>query len=191
MIQHLTRGNIIGKGKRGIVYKGFYGRRRCAIKITNTNSTAIGRIAIEAEWLQKLNKKKIGPTYYTSDKTTLVMEYLDGVHLSVYLKTETPAKKEDILRQIFDQCSIMDRMNVNKFEMHSITKNAIVVKNKVTLIDFERCKHTEDPKNVTQFCQFLRKQGYGKNTKEILRALKLYKEQRTIKERNALRRLFF
>ena len=40
--------------------------------------------------------------------------------------------------------------------MHHPVKHIIIGKNrKPVLIDFERCRKTEKPKNVTQFCQFL------------------------------------
>jgi len=45
------------------------------------------------------------------------------------------------------------------------------------MIDFERCKRVEDPKNVTQFCQFLMKRGFGSNNKRMRDVLKKYKKE--------------
>ena len=48
----------------------------------------------------------------------------------------------------------MDRLGINKFEMHHPLKHIIIDK-KPVLIDFERARYTDDPKNITQFCDYL------------------------------------
>lgn len=185
-------GEIIGKGKRGIVRRGKWKGKDCAVKAPNPRSTAICRIKNEEQWLKKLNKFHIGPKYYFSDNSMIVMEFVDGIHLYNFLKSyndkDTVIK---VLKEILKQCRIMDKLKVNKFEMHRITKNVIVCKNKPILIDFERCKIVLQPKNVTQFCQFLMKQGIGKNKINILKALKDYKEDQTSANFTFLEKLFF
>ena len=59
-----------------------------------------------------------------------------------------------VLRDILRQCRVLDTMHVTKEEMHRPLKHVIVGK-KVVLLDFERARYDEFPKNVTQFCQFL------------------------------------
>ena len=50
----------------------------------------------------------------------------------------------------------MDGVGVNKEEMTRPWKHIIVTPaGEAILIDFERCRETRLPKNVTQFCQFL------------------------------------
>ena len=51
------------------------------------------------------------------------------------------------------------------------------------MIDFERCRHTQQPKNVTQFCQFvanqseeLNKKGFHLERSEIMFHAKEYKD---------------
>jgi predicted Ser/Thr protein kinase len=43
---------------------------------------------------------------------------------------------------------------VNKEEMHRPLKHIIVGKD-ARFIDFERCSKTKNPKNVTQFCNYI------------------------------------
>ena len=57
--------------------------------------------------------------------------------------------------------------------MHRVTKNAIVRRNKLILLDFERCKRTPSPKNVTQAVQFISKYFPDK---ELLEKAKKYKQ---------------
>ena len=64
----------------------------------------------------------------------------------------------------------MDELGINKFEMHHPLKHIIIEKNTPVLIDFERCRHTDDPKNVSQFCDFLISKTFNEllATKDIL-----------------------
>ena len=136
-MKNLEIGDIIGKGKRGVVKVGKYGGKACAIKIPNPKSEAVGRIGNEGFWLRKLNELGIGPKLYYFDEKLLVMEFLEGVHLSDFLKKN---ERGTVLKNILLQCRKLDKAKVNKYEMHSVTKNVIVVKNKPVMIDFERCK---------------------------------------------------
>ena len=64
---------------------------------------------------------------------------------------------EKVLKEIENQCKILDKLKINKEEMHKPIKNIIVKKNKPILIDFERCHYTQRPKNLNQFKQFLKR----------------------------------
>ena len=126
MAENKSFEKIIGKGKRGIVRLGEYRGKRCAVKIPNPKSDAINRLETESYWLKLLNERGIGPKLYSSDENSISMEYLDGMHLCDYLIEGS--KIESVLREILKQCRVMDKLKVNKFEMHRITKNVIVVK---------------------------------------------------------------
>jgi len=58
-------------------------------------------------------------------------------------------------KEILRQCFILDKLKLNKMEMHHPLKH-IIINKKINLIDFERTYKTEKPKNVTQFLQFLK-----------------------------------
>lgn len=191
MAENKSLGKIIGKGKRGVVRLGKFNGKVCAIKVPNAESTAINRLETESFWLEELNKYKIGPKFYGFDKSSLFMEYLEGVHLKDYLKTSSEVKTKSIMKKIMKQCRIMDKLRVNKFEMHRITTNVIVVKNNPVLIDFERCKRVLEPKNVTQFSQFLFKKYKYKDQKKLISLLKNYKSDFSEKSYKELLLYFF
>ena len=86
---------------------------------------------------------------------------------------------------------MLDKLKVNKFEMHRITTNVIVVKNNPVLIDFERCKRVLEPKNVTQFSQFLFKKGKYGNQEKLIKLLKEYKSDFSEKSYKELLLYFF
>ena len=175
MAENKSLGKILGKGKRGVVRRGKFKGNVCAVKVPNAESTAINRLETESFWLKELNKYNIGPEFYNFYEGSISMEYLDGVHLKDYLKTSSEIKTKSVLKKIMKQCRVMDKLKVNKFEMHRITTNVIVVKNNPVLIDFERCKRVLVPKNVTQFFQFLIKRGFVSSSK-VLKDLRKYKE---------------
>jgi predicted Ser/Thr protein kinase len=58
------------------------------------------------------------------------------------------------LHDLVNQMEALDRLGIDKEEMHHPVKHIIVGKRPV-LIDFERAHHTERPKNMTQFIEFL------------------------------------
>ena len=81
----------------------------------------------------------------------------------------------------------MDRINVNKEEMHHPYKHIIMDKTtkKPILIDFERCHKSLEPKNVTQFSSYiisdfitnlLKDKGIKVNKEKIIAAAKKYKK---------------
>jgi len=61
-----------------------------------------------------------------------------------------------MIKDIFNQLFIIDKLKIDKEEMHHPYKHIIINKNnKIFLVDFERCHKTEKPKNVTQFCDYI------------------------------------
>ena len=160
---------ILATGKRGIVYKS----GKTVIKMKKPESKAINRIANEAEWLQILNKHNIGPKFISFKEEKLKMEYIEGMEILTFAKHATKKEKQNILKQLLKQCRTLDKLQVNKQEMHHPTKHVLVRKKKVILIDFERCKKTQKPKNITQVCQFIARYF---NCPEIQEKAKEYKE---------------
>ena len=59
------------------------------------------------------------------------------------------------------------------------------------MIDFERCYETKNPKNVTQFCNFLmfNKESFNFNNKKLILLLKEYKNKQTEKNYKQIRNL--
>ena len=151
-IEYLT------KGKRGLVYTGIYKNKKVAIKIKHPESKADGRIKNEGVWLKKLNKYKIGPKLLKSTSDYLVCEFIEGDTFVLCLEKGKLSKKGilQVIESVLEQCFILDKLKVDKKEMHHPVKHIIVnPKLKPVMIDFERCHIVDIAKNVTQFVDFL------------------------------------
>ncbi len=155
------------KGKRGIVYTGWYKNKKVAIKVKNPDSKAILRINNEIKYLKILNKKNIGPKLLDYDETYLIYEFVDGKNILELFYTMNKKinknKKNNykkmllkIIKKIIHQLSVLDELKINKEEMSHPQKHIIIdKKNNPILLDFERTHYTIKPSNVTQFCDFL------------------------------------
>lgn len=178
----------LAKGKRSVVYSGFLGKKRVVIKIEK-KTDAKNVIKNEAKWLKLLNKHGIGPKLYKEGKNYIVCEYIKGDRIIDWLKKNKKNRTLKILKEVLKECRTLDKLKVNKKELQRPVKHIIIDK-KARMIDFERCKKTEKPKNVTQFCQFLmstnvsqilKKKGIEIDKKKFIKLLKEYKKEQTEK----------
>ncbi len=178
--------HLLSRGKRGVVYRARYRNKDYAIKVQREKGTK--RIDNEVHWLSILNKKKIGPRLLMRGHHYCVMEFIAGESLWQFIAAHDKTDIKKMLRSVFEQCYVMDELRMNKFEMHHPYKHIILTKEgRAVQIDFERCRENPDPKNVTQFTQFVTSTSFqfsimGKNiwmSKERLRRLaQFYKENR-------------
>lgn len=144
---------LFAKGKRGLIYKFKNGEKEFIIKIKNPKSKAQNRVQNEINFLKLLNKYKIGPRLIEDGEDYFVSEFIEGISLKQYLKEiDNPTT---VLNKIMEQCKILDKLRINKEEMHLPLKNIIIRNNNPILIDFERCHFTIRPKNANQFKEFL------------------------------------
>lgn len=164
-----SRVRLLARGKRGMVYSalGKVGKeggreREVAIKVANPRSEALNRIENEAKWLEILNKEGIGPRLFCLRQAGagipayLVMQLIEGRRILDFLAEADAAGIRGVLGEVLSQLLALDRLGVNKGELHWPVKHIIVRPgNSAVLLDFERCRRTERPKNVTQFLQFL------------------------------------
>jgi HemK-related putative methylase len=148
-IKRLTR------GKRGVIYTGKLGEEKIATK-TQRQDVTTSTIGNEVTQLKKLNKKGIGPELLFSGKNFFAYLFVEGDFLVPHIEKKSKKKVFAVFTEIFNQMRLLDKLNLNKEEMHHPYKHVLINKNgKVTLLDFERCKTTLKPHNVTQFCQCL------------------------------------
>ena len=146
-----------------------------------------------------LNRHNIGPRLLISNKDYFVYRYIDGDFIIDVIKKSDKIKIKKLIRNIFSQMSALDKLKVDKEEMHRPLKHIIIKKDKPYLIDFERARHAQNPKNVTQFCQFLMS-GRMRNilaNKDIkfdrlalIRLAKVYKSKQTLKNFKDILKLF-
>ncbi len=184
---------FLAKGKRGEVFLTTYRGKQVVVKQVRATSTALSTLELEADWLSKVNKHKIGPKFIKLEDGKLFMEYVCGVPIGKYLEQYpfSPA----LAKEILDQCRVLDKLHINKFEMHHPTKHVLIKAGKpsrktVVMIDFERCRWTEKPKNVTQFVQFLQRYAPYMQ-KDLGSLLRQYKQLPTKKHYHLLIKKLF
>jgi len=176
-IKGITNIKYFTKGHRGILYTGIYKRKKVVIKAKLPESKAEGRIENEGNWLKKLNKKNIGPKLIKATKNYFFYEYIKGKFFIDFIKTLKKTEKKlilNIIKEILKQCFELDKLKVDKEEMHHPLKHILITpKHKVYLLDFERCHLVDYPKNTTQFMVFLIR------AKELLSEynIKIYQEK--------------
>ena len=176
------------KGKRGYIFTANYKNKKVAIKIKNPKSDAVLRIENEANFLKILNKKNIGPKLMFFNNEFIVYEFVGGSNIIDFLENKKPNKKSTLklIKNIFSQLFVLDRLSINKEEMSHPQKHIVVTnKNYTVLIDFERAHYVLKPGNVTQFCDFLmskrifgllKANNIGVSNKKIINAAKHYKK---------------
>lgn len=170
-------------GHRGVIFKGKLKNKTIAIKSKLQKSKAIGNIEREAEWLKILNKKSIGPKLIEADKDYFIYEFAEGQFIRDFLKIADKQKIKTVLIKVLKQCYTLDKLKINKEEMHHPVKHVIIGKN-ITLLDFERASKSIKPHNVTQFCQYiinqrkqLNKKGFKISKENMIKLAKSYKEK--------------
>lgn len=148
---HLKKFNpkYFDRGKRSLIYKFKKNNKTYIIKSKNPNSKAINRLQNEAKYLTLLNKYSIGPKLIESGKDYIVYEFVKGKFIKDVKLTKY------IIKEVLTQCRTLDKLKINKKEMHHPLKHVLIDKKEITMIDFERCYKTEKPKNVTQFLDYL------------------------------------
>ncbi len=154
--QKIRKIRKLARGHRGIVYTGIYKGKKIAVKAERKDSKAMGRALNEAKWLKTLNKKGIGPKLLFSGKNYFAYQFVEGEFIGDFIKSSGKKEIIDVLKSVMQQCFVLDELKVNKEEMHHPKKHIIVTADKKpVMIDFERCRNSEKPKNVTQFVQFI------------------------------------
>jgi len=164
------------EGKRGKIYldKGYAIKKADKIRIKN-----------EVYWLKLLNKYKIGPRLIKYRDNYFKYKFIKGEFIVEFIKDNNKNKIRKVLLNVLKQCRIMDKLKMNKKEMHNPIKH-IIINKKVNMIDFERAYKTDKPKNVTQFSQFilsnnlkklLIKKGFKINKEKMIKKLIKYKHE--------------
>ncbi len=145
------------KGKRGMIYLGHWKGKKIAVKAQRKDVVAKNRINIEIDMIKRLNKYNIGPKLLFYGKDWFAYEFVEGDYSLDFFEKHKNNKKTVMktIKSIFDQCYKLDLLDINKEEMHRPIKNLIITKKGPVFIDFERAHFTQDPKNVTQFVQFV------------------------------------
>lgn len=163
--------NVLGKGYVGIVVLAKRRRKIVALKIRRTDSQR-KEMKNEARLLEIANSADVGPKLFTSSKNFLVMEYLDGKKIGVWikeLKGKGSAKKlKTVIKKVLEDCYNLDKIGLDHGELSSISKHVIIGKSKTTIIDFESSSTKRKVSNVTSATQgIFIGSGISKTVKKI------------------------
>jgi putative serine/threonine protein kinase len=149
---------ILDKGKHGLVYKANFKNKEVAIKVKLPSSKSENTAILEANYLKKVNQFKIGPKLIENTEDYVVMEFIDGIRIDKFLEQAKEEEKSIVIKEILRQLEVLDDNKINKMEMTNPYKHIIITKNlKPVLIDFERARFTDKPKNISQFKEYLKK----------------------------------
>jgi len=164
----ITLLDILGKGHRGVVFKGIYKDREVAIKVPRVD--AKNTIYDEGVILKYVNKLNIGPKLYAFSRDYLIMEYIDGITLKDYISGEDVDRGEylNIVKEVLKQCIRLDIHGVDHGEIQG-GKHIVIGSSKVYIIDFGSAKIGRTPRNFTSAVSLLFGRSYiARRTCEIL-----------------------
>ncbi len=189
----------LARGKRGQVYTAMHDEKKAAIKVDRVKEN-ISRVGYEAAFLEKLNKEGIGPQMFMHGEGFIAYWYVEGKPILEFLKEAGHDEARSVITDVLDQLRRMDKLGINKFEMQHPWKHILVQDDgKAVMIDFEKCRHTEEPKNVTQFIDFLTgtdmaallaKAGISLDRKEMISLCREYKRNHTDESFSRIRDVF-
>ena len=160
--------DILGKGHRGVVFKGIYRGREVAIKVPRLD--AKNTIYQEGCILKEVNALGIGPKLYTFSRDYLVMEYIDGITLKDYVNSGNIDREEylNIVKEVLKQCLRLDIHGIDHGEIQG-GKHIVLKPPKVYIIDFGSAKIGRTPRNFTSALSlFFGKSFIARKTCEIL-----------------------
>ena len=118
------------------------------------------------------------------------MEEIKGKDYKTLKKEKNFEKINDLFKKSIIICYLLDKINLNKFEMNRPNKHIIYSNKKVYFIDFERSTISNKTKNLTQFVDFIIKEKRGKlNKEEIEKTRLLLKKYKKNKDWNIVKEI--
>ncbi|HIG96056.1 TPA: methyltransferase [Candidatus Woesearchaeota archaeon] len=186
------------QGKRGIIYTGWYHGKKVAIK-QQKRETKTHTLMNEVATLRKLRCYKIGQPVLFAEQadgeqpfTYFVYPFAEGQFVLEFLQDTrtTPKDVKNFVQQLFKTMRQLDKLHINKEEMHHPLKHILVQRKKrgleIVLLDFERARYEQKPHNVSQFCEFLcrarailQKKGLQVSIQKLRSAAQRYKGEQT------------
>jgi putative serine/threonine protein kinase len=183
---------VLGKGCVGIVTIAYVDGKKIALKIRRVDADR-AKMQNEADMLKKANSVDVGPRLLDFSKNFILMQYINGNLLPVWLKKTVGAKRVKIvLREILEQCWRLDMVKLDHGELSHAPKHVIVnASDEPFIVDFETASVNRKPSNVTSICQFLFISGLiadkvaekigVRDRKGIIEVLRIYKVEKTRK----------
>ncbi len=165
----------LAEGWRGRVYRGIWKGEDVAVKVAKSPDK-VKAIQKEAEILERLKGLEGFPQILFKGEDFFVYKFIEGRTFGE-LKPEGEERKR-ILREVLEKAYLLDKLGIHRDEFANIHKNVLIdEKGRVYVIDFDRGVFKENPSNVRQFLQLLRREGFI-SQEEAIRLGRLYKENR-------------
>jgi len=121
--------NVLGKGYVGIVVLAKKQTKKVAVKIRRTDSQR-KEMQSEAKLLKIANSVGVGPHLIDSSKNLMIMEYLDGKKIGMWIKElkgkGSVSKLKSTIRKTLEDCYNLDRIGLDHGELSSIAKHVII-----------------------------------------------------------------
>jgi len=144
---------LLAKGKRGEV---FVTGKGTVIKRLRHGTAAKHAIDLEAHYLKKANALGLGPRFIRANENEIEMEYIEGDRIGDYLAKATIKQRAEVIKKIMKQLELLDKEKLSKKELTNPYKHIIIRNHEPIMIDWERARYTEKPKNVAQFKEYLK-----------------------------------
>lgn len=186
---------VLGKGCVGIVVAAHTDTGKAALKVRRVDADRAG-MQREAQMLRRANALDVGPTLLDATENFLLMDFVEGTLLPQWVEAlrgrGTRHRIRRVLRSVLEQCWRLDEAGLDHGELSRAPKHVIIDENDCPhLLDFETASVNRRVSNVTSICQYLfigsqaakmikRKLG-GVDRKELIKALRNYKQDRTRK----------
>lgn len=184
---------VLGKGCVGIVVIAHTTSGRAALKIRRIDADRKGMFH-EGKMLKTANATNVGPKLHDISENFILMQLIAGTHFPEWIKTLEDKRGQLrlrlVLKNVLGQCYRLDETGLDHGELSKAPKHILVdAHDHPFLVDFETSSTSRRVSNVTSVCQYLFlgsqiapkvKEKLGKiDEKELVRALRAYKQERT------------
>lgn len=185
--ERLTGQQILGLGYCGVVLRVQHQGTDRVLKIRREPAPK-NSLDTEAKSLIEANTVGVGPQYTAHSDNFLLMEYISGPLLVIWLQTlQTAEAINSVISKLIHQAYRLDQAGLDHGDLRCITAHALVQATDPVLIDFSGASLARRPANVTtlvqglfistQISELLRPWFPRVNKSDLIEHLRCYKRQ--------------
>jgi len=166
---------VLGKGCVGLVVEAQTTAGWAALKLRRVDANRQD-MEREAKMLELANSVGVGPKLIGYAKDFLLMELIEGVPFSRWLKSSCDW---ETLEGLLRDCQKLDILGLDHGELSRASKNVLVTHDRrAEIIDFESASNTRKVRNVSSIVNFILRCTGMAITDGVLRAVRHYKNSR-------------